>query len=470
MLNAILLSLALTGNAPVQLSLSQSGRYYPGDAVQVTVRPGADGYLLVLHADPDGRVRVLFPLDPGDDAFVRGGKDYELRSRGDRRTVFIADWSHGTGTILAALSASPLSPGAYAVNDHWDYRALVLPDDGDDETDLRNLAERIAPGGVEYDVMPYVIASGDGMSMGTSPDVVAVGVGVGGCWGCVGFGWGYGGWGFSIGWGWGWGGYWGYPSYPYYPYYPGYYPPYYPGYYPPYYPGYYPPYYPGYPVSPGAAYGTPYRSRLYTRTWDGQRVTDGGNVGVQGKLGGGTSVADGGYRRRDAMGVQGNLSSANVSGRRRDMGSMNSSASESRMRATTGESRMRPSASARATGRRALDANGYRIPMRDGVSQNSSRSGTRIRESSPSRSGTIDRGTRSGTRSGGTMNGGRPSGGSRPSAGGARPSGGGSRGAVGGGSRGSMGGGSRGAMGGGSRGAMGGGGGGGMRGGGYRGR
>ena len=454
MLNAILLAGALAGAAPVQLSLNQSGRYYPGDAVQVTVRPGADGYLLVLHADPDGRVRVLFPLDPDDDAFVRGGKDYELRSRGDRRTVFIADWARGTGTILAALSASPLAPGAFEVNDHWDYRTLALPEEGDDETGLRDLAQRIAPGGIEYDVMPYVIASGDIMSVGTSSVAVGVGVGVGGCWGCVGFGWGWG-WGsWSIGWGWGWG-------YPYYPYYPGYYPPYFPGYYPPYYPGYYPPYYPGYPTYPGGAF-TPYRSRLYTRTWDGQRVTD-GNVGVQGKLGGATS-ASGGYRRRDPVGVQGNLSSASTSGRRREMGTMNS---------TGGASRMRPSESARATGRRSFDANGYRVPLREGV-QGSSRGGNRIRESSQAgagtidrgaRSGTIDRGARGGSRSGGTMSGGRPTGGSRPSMGGGRPStSGGSRGAVGGGSRGSMGGGSRGAMGGGM------GGGGGMRGGGYRGR
>ena len=78
---AFLLAITLVGtnpSVPVSVTLSQNGRYLPGSGVQVTVQPGADGYLLVLNADPDGRVRVLFPLDPTDDAFVRGGKKYQL--------------------------------------------------------------------------------------------------------------------------------------------------------------------------------------------------------------------------------------------------------------------------------------------------------------------------------------------------------------------------------------------------------
>src|SRR5512132_4090641 len=50
---------------PVRVTLSEE-ELVPGDRVRVLVRPRADSYLLVLHADPAGRVRVLFPLDPGD--------------------------------------------------------------------------------------------------------------------------------------------------------------------------------------------------------------------------------------------------------------------------------------------------------------------------------------------------------------------------------------------------------------------
>ena len=43
---------------PVKLWLSKD-HVQLGDRVQVDVRTESDGYLLVLHAEPDGRVRVL---------------------------------------------------------------------------------------------------------------------------------------------------------------------------------------------------------------------------------------------------------------------------------------------------------------------------------------------------------------------------------------------------------------------------
>src|SRR5512147_1917606 len=217
MLAILLAASVVTTNppAPVSVTLNQNGRYQPGSAVQVTVQLGSDGYLLVLNADPDGRVRVLFPLDPTDDAYVKGGKRYQLESRGGRNAAFVVDWSSGSGTVFAALSKDPLQPGDYAVNGHWDYRNFKLDSD-DDEVALRTIAERIAPSGVQYDFTQYFIAAAAEMVDG-SATVVAVGVG-GGCWDCGywGVGWGGYGWGVSVGWGWGWGSpWWGYPYYPY---------------------------------------------------------------------------------------------------------------------------------------------------------------------------------------------------------------------------------------------------------------
>ena len=69
---ALLLSFALANsqaNDPpavrVQLNHDQ---FRSGDNARVYVETARDGYLIVLHADPQGRVRVLFPLDPSDDA------------------------------------------------------------------------------------------------------------------------------------------------------------------------------------------------------------------------------------------------------------------------------------------------------------------------------------------------------------------------------------------------------------------
>src|SRR5690349_25124728 len=93
MLAALALSLLAAGPAtagvrnpdpPVELWISNDRHFLPGEAVRVNVRSREDGYLLVLHADPDGRLRVLFPLDPHDDNFVRGGKKYEVHGRGNR--------------------------------------------------------------------------------------------------------------------------------------------------------------------------------------------------------------------------------------------------------------------------------------------------------------------------------------------------------------------------------------------------
>ena len=58
--------------------------YNRGDRARVTVRVRDDGYVVVLHEDADGHVRVLFPVDPGDDNFLKGGQEYEIRGRGDR--------------------------------------------------------------------------------------------------------------------------------------------------------------------------------------------------------------------------------------------------------------------------------------------------------------------------------------------------------------------------------------------------
>src|SRR2546429_1917163 len=78
----------VSDDPPVKVWLNHDN-YYRGDKARVNVRLDDDGYVVVLRADADGRVRVLFPLDPGDDAFVRGGETIEVRGRGDREAFYI---------------------------------------------------------------------------------------------------------------------------------------------------------------------------------------------------------------------------------------------------------------------------------------------------------------------------------------------------------------------------------------------
>lgn len=292
-------AVAQTGDPPLRLSLNEDGRYLPSAPVRVTVRAYEDGYLVVYHVDPTGRLRILFPLDPGHDNYVRGGRKYELRGRNGRE-AFRTTNRTGRGVVMAALTPDRFVPDSFILGDHWDYQRLndhEYPEDAED--DLVALARRMIQGDFAYDIAPYDVLefpaattvvtdgwTGPAYSFGSTwcsgyyygsaicgPGTgwsISVGVGLGWGWG-VGWGYPYYGWGYPAwGWGWpayGWGYYpawgWGYPGYGWG--YPGYgwgYLGYGWGHYPVY-PGYGGGYYPGYrgPVSP-------YQYRARNRTWD----------------------------------------------------------------------------------------------------------------------------------------------------------------------------------------------------------
>jgi len=162
MLLALLISLAgpalKADDPPVRVDLNHE-EFTRGDRARVYVQAAQDGHLVVLHADPDGRVRVLFPLDPSDDDFVRGGKRVEIRGRSNRDAFFV-DANDGSGTVVAVLSGDPLSYDAYVRGDHWDFRALGATDLKDDPlAGLLDIARRMAGDSsrFEYDAVSYAV-------------------------------------------------------------------------------------------------------------------------------------------------------------------------------------------------------------------------------------------------------------------------------------------------------------------------
>ena len=254
----------------IRVWLNQGDYVERTEKVRAYVRTGMDGYVLILHAEPSGRVRVLFPLDPEDDAWVRAGQDYEIRSRGDKEAFRIYDGT-GPGVVLAAISRDPFRLDGLVVNRHWDYRAAAFGVGNDPEADLLALVQQISGGAwfdydvTRYQLADYFIAEGGDATYHLSlygpayaghywAGGVGFSIGFGFGWydpwysydpwywgGCCGYGWYYPWAGYGYGYGWGY-----YPSYPYYPYYP-----YYPGY------GYPPGYYaPGGPSYPGHYYAT----------------------------------------------------------------------------------------------------------------------------------------------------------------------------------------------------------------------
>ncbi len=143
---------------PIRVSLNSGGDFERGDRAKVRLRLVEDGYVIVLRADADGRVRVLFPLDPGDDNFIRGGRDYELPGRGGRETFFVDDRS-GAGTVLAARSDDPFQFARFMRGDHWDYRVLGADRMTEDpEAGLLDIVSAMADSThFDYDVVGYSV-------------------------------------------------------------------------------------------------------------------------------------------------------------------------------------------------------------------------------------------------------------------------------------------------------------------------
>jgi uncharacterized membrane protein YgcG len=164
MILALALSLAVQGSDPPVSVKINHDQFSSGDHARVYVQTAQDGYLVVLHADPEGRIRVLFPTDPRDDDFIRGDRRLEVRGRGDR-DAFQVEGDEGSGTVLAAVSSDPLNFDAFVRNDHWDFRALGGPSrtvSDDPLAQLLDIVQRMSgdsSGRFDYDQATYVVRS-----------------------------------------------------------------------------------------------------------------------------------------------------------------------------------------------------------------------------------------------------------------------------------------------------------------------
>src|SRR5436190_3969423 len=135
--------------------------YTRGDRVRLYFRLDQDAYVTIFRVDTDGRVRVLFPRDPWEDNFARGGKDLEVDGTALRSEAFMIDDYPGVGYLFAVASADPFAYDQIESGDHWNYR--VIADGrvkGDPYVAMTDLAQRIVPDGYadwDYDVISYNI-------------------------------------------------------------------------------------------------------------------------------------------------------------------------------------------------------------------------------------------------------------------------------------------------------------------------
>ena len=175
----------------IQIWLNNDRRFFPGDQGRVQVQTLEDGYLVVLHVDPDGHLRVVFPVDPTDDNFIRGGKKYEVRGRGGRET-FDVDNRTGHGTIYAAVSKSAFRFDDFVVGDHWDYKTIApnrLPEDP--ESDVTELVRKMSQGSFDYDLLGYDVIEHVYASSGYYDNSSYASVYYGSSWCCSGISFGF---------------------------------------------------------------------------------------------------------------------------------------------------------------------------------------------------------------------------------------------------------------------------------------
>lgn len=135
------------------------GVYTRGQGVRVYFRADQDAFVTLFRVDSDGRVRVLFPRDPWEDNFVRGGQEFEVQGNG--RNAFYVDDYAGVGYLFAVAAADPFDYSAIESGNHWDYRTIADGRvRGDPYVALTELAERIVPEGYsdwDYDIVPYYV-------------------------------------------------------------------------------------------------------------------------------------------------------------------------------------------------------------------------------------------------------------------------------------------------------------------------
>jgi hypothetical protein len=147
------------GDPAVRVTLNSNSVYDRGDRARVFVKVRDDGFVVVLQATPDGRVRPLFPADPNEPNHIAAGTKFEVRSHDDGEAFRVTE-THGTGMVYVAFSAEPFKFDNFMTGDHWDQDAF--PDSGvtgHEEQVMTDIVQQMATGAhFDYDLATYRIA------------------------------------------------------------------------------------------------------------------------------------------------------------------------------------------------------------------------------------------------------------------------------------------------------------------------
>jgi len=104
-----LIPVPVRSNAGVEVwtDVGEGSAVRPGEVVDVYVRTDRSAYIAVVDIDTRGRARLLYPVAPGDDGFVRGGRLVAIPGPYADYRLAVAGPS-GTERIVALASDRPL--------------------------------------------------------------------------------------------------------------------------------------------------------------------------------------------------------------------------------------------------------------------------------------------------------------------------------------------------------------------------
>jgi hypothetical protein len=142
----------------INVWVNNDDAYQRGDNARVYFKSDRDAYVTVLRIDTDGRVRVLFPIDPWEDNWARAGRTFEVLGRDDDEAFRVDDYP-GVGYIFAIASTDEFNYDEVVRNEHWDYRNISDGRvRGDPYVAVSDIAETIArEGDYDYDVSEYYV-------------------------------------------------------------------------------------------------------------------------------------------------------------------------------------------------------------------------------------------------------------------------------------------------------------------------
>jgi Domain of unknown function (DUF4384) len=144
---------ALDYEPRVRVWLTGDNVFQHGERARVFFRTEEDAYVMLVRLDTDGQLHVLFPDDPDDDGFVRGGITYRGSDHG-LESFYVDDYP-GMGYVFAIAAERPLDLGQLGEGRRWDYRAIGGRVVRDPVVAMQGLAERLLdepeePYGLDY--------------------------------------------------------------------------------------------------------------------------------------------------------------------------------------------------------------------------------------------------------------------------------------------------------------------------------